>query len=282
MTMQPRTKQLLKVQVSENLLHLVIYTTEFRLRNQYLTVATIQNIQSELEEKEMEAWQKLIRVLTHEIMNSITPISSLAKTVDELLMQQSDTQLHQLKEQEFIDIRDAVNTIQKRSEGLIHFVEAYRKLTRIPKPDFRQIEIKDTISRVIKLMEREFKDQNIELIEEYSAAALNIFADPEQIEQVLLNLLKNSSDAMSKKRKKNIWLRTKLDEQGRKIVEISDNGSGIAPEARDQIFIPFFTTKKTGSGIGLSLCRQIMRQHLGSITVFSKPKSKTTFRLIFP
>jgi len=282
MTMKPRTRHLLKVQISENLLHLVIYTTEFRLRNQTLTIASIQNIQSELEEKEMEAWQKLIRVLTHEIMNSITPISSLAKTVDELLMHQSKNENKQIDDQEFIDIRDAVNTIQKRSEGLIHFVEAYRKLTRIPKPDLKQIDLKDTIHQVTRLMDREFQDQNILVHMEHSQATLTIFADPEQIEQVLINLIKNSIDALAKKKEKRIRIKTVLDEQGRKVIEITDNGSGIAAEAREHIFVPFYTTKKTGSGIGLSLCRQIMRQHLGSISAYSEPMKNTTFKLLFP
>ena len=280
--MKPRTRHLLKVQISENLLHLVIYTTEFRLRNQTLTIASIQNIQSELEEKEMEAWQKLIRVLTHEIMNSITPISSLAKTVDEMLMNQSKNENKQIDDQEFIDIRDAVNTIQKRSEGLIHFVEAYRKLTRIPKPDLKQIDLKDTIHQVTRLMDREFQDQNIQVHIEDSPATLTIFADPEQIEQVLINLIKNSIDALAKKKEKRIRIKTVLDEQGRKVIEITDNGSGIAAEAREHIFVPFYTTKKTGSGIGLSLCRQIMRQHLGSISAYSEPKKNTTFKLLFP
>ena len=261
---------------------MTVYAKKFKLRNVWYKLISLQDIQSELEEKEMEAWQKLIRVLTHEIMNSITPISSLAKTVDELLLHQSKNENKHLDDQEFIDIRDAVNTIQKRSEGLIHFVEAYRKLTRIPKPDLKQVDLKETIHQIKRLMEREFMDQNIQVHLEDSPASLNIFADPEQIEQVLINLIKNSIDALMKKKEKHIWIKTILDEQGRKVIEIKDNGSGIAPEAREHIFVPFYTTKKTGSGIGLSLCRQIMRQHLGSITAFSEPKESTTFRLLFP
>ena len=111
---------------------------------------------------------------------------------------------------------------------------------------------------------------------------MTILADASQIEQVLINLLKNSIEALTKKRERDIWIKSFLDERGRKVIEIIDNGSGIAPEAREHLFVPFYSTKKDGSGIGLSLCRQIMRQHLGSIHVFSEPKEKTTFRLIFP
>lgn len=282
MTTAPRKRHILRIQVDESIMQLVVFTNEFRLKRSHLTIASIQNIQSELEEKEMEAWQKLIRVLTHEIMNSITPISSLAKTVDEMLLQDKNQIEDQFDSQEFKDIREAVNTIQKRSEGLIHFVEAYRKLTRIPQPLFKTIEINATIDHVLKLMDRELRDQEIQVHNALSKAKLTILADPEQIEHVLINLLNNAIDALGKVKHKEIHIRSMLDEQGRKVIEIIDNGSGITPEARDQIFIPFFTTKPSGSGIGLSLCRQIMRQHSGSISVSSIPKKMTSFKLTFP
>lgn len=281
LSMKPRNRYLIKVQSGEDLLQLVIYTTEFRLRGRPLMLASVQNIQSELEEQEMEAWQKLIRVLTHEIMNSMTPISSLAKTVDELITEKVNIKLPADEKEELTEIREAVNTIQKRSEGLIHFVESYRKLTRIPKPNFQEVGIRNLIDRVIKLMDRDLQDKEVEINTLIKPEQLIVLADPELIEQVLINLIKNSIDALTKITKKIISVSAFRDQRGRITIEVTDNGQGISPEARDKLFIPFFTTKKSGSGIGLSLSRQIMRQHLGSISLSTDGNDRTTFRLIF-
>lgn len=277
-TMKPRTRDLIKIQTEDDLLQLAIYTTEFRMRGRSLTLASIQNIQSELEEQEMEAWQKLIRVLTHEIMNSITPISSLAKTTGELL---SDHLEENNRNDAFSEIQEAINTIQKRSEGLLHFVESYRQLTRIPRPNFQLIKVEMIFKRVLHLMEKDLTAKNIKIVNQLDPEGLTVLADVELIEQVLINLIKNSMDALNNRQESKISLSGEKGNRGRVIIKVSDNGSGITSEAREKIFIPFFTTKKTGTGIGLSLSRQIMRQHLGSITVTSKPNEETTFKLIF-
>lgn len=278
--MKPRTRDLVKIQYEGDLLQLAIYTTEFRMRGRALTLASIQNIQSELEEQEMEAWQKLIRVLTHEIMNSMTPISSLAKTIDEWLLEMGEGP-NGRQSTDMQEIKEAINTIQKRSEGLIHFVESYRKLTRIPQPNFQILKVNELFKRVVQLMEKELEDNNIKLSQVIEPEDLTVMADAELIEQVLINLFKNAIDALSKRKNGQISLAGEKDQRGKVIIKVSDNGSGIVPEAREKIFVPFFTTKKTGSGIGLSLSRQIMRQHLGGITVSSDPNKETTFKLIF-
>ncbi len=279
--MKPRTRDLVKIQSEDDLLQLAIYTTEFRLRDRALTLASIQNIQSELEEQEMEAWQKLIKVLTHEIMNSMTPISSLAKTIDEWLLEVGEgpngRQFTDMQE-----IQEAITTIQKRSEGLIHFVESYRKLTRIPQPNFQIIKVNELFKRVVQLMEKELVENNIKLSQVIEPEDLTVMADAELIEQVLINLFKNAIDALNKKKKGEISLTGEKDQRGRVVIKVCDNGPGIVPEAREKIFVPFFTTKKTGSGIGLSLSRQIMRQHLGGITVSSVPNKETVLKLKFP
>jgi nitrogen fixation/metabolism regulation signal transduction histidine kinase len=280
MEMKPRTRDLVKIQYEDDLLQLAIYTTEFQLRGRALILASIQNIQSELEEQEMEAWQKLIRVLTHEIMNSMTPISSLARTIDEWLLEIGEEQ----KDRPSLDIQEiqeGIQTIEKRSEGLIHFVESYRKLTKIPQPNFQIIKVSELFKRVAQLMEMELRQKKIEFIHFIEPENLTIMADAELIVQVLINLFKNAIDALQKKSKGKISLAGEKDQRGRVILSLSDNGAGIVPEAREKVFIPFFTTKKTGSGIGLSLSRQIMRQHLGSITVTSDPNKETKFKLIF-
>jgi nitrogen fixation/metabolism regulation signal transduction histidine kinase len=276
--LRPRKSTLLKIYHADELLQLAIYATEFKLSGEQITLVSFQNIQGELEEQEMEAWQQLIRVLTHEIMNSITPISSLAKTVDQLLGRiiTDDDQKDDLKE-----IQRAMSTIQKRSEGLIHFVESYRQLTRIPKPNFQMISVNNIFKRVTQLMENELNTRKIVFSSKVIPENLHVIADQELIEQVLLNLIRNSLDALAVVNNGQLSLESALDERGRVVIRVTDNGTGIIPEAQDKIFIPFYTTKKSGSGIGLSLSRQIMRQHTGSISVTSIPEKETTFKLTF-
>jgi len=271
-------RDLIKIQRDDNLLHLSAYATEFQLRDRSLKLISLQNIQSELEEQEMEAWQKLIRVLTHEIMNSITPISSLAKTVDQTL---NELKFDDLDEADMQDIHDAVGTIHKRSEGLIHFVESYRKLTRIPQPNFQMISVDKMFNTVLNLTEVESRNKNIRISASVKPISLHVIADQELIEQVLINLIRNAFDALSNTEEGRLALISDLDQRGRVMIRVVDNGSGIEKEAQEKIFIPFFTTKKSGSGIGLSLSRQIMRQHGGSLGVTSEPDVETVFKLSF-
>jgi nitrogen fixation/metabolism regulation signal transduction histidine kinase len=267
-------KALVKIEAKNDLLHLAIYATEFKLREQQFTLVSIQNIQSELEEKEMEAWQNLIRVLTHEIMNSVTPIASLASTVNDLLDAKKT-------EGEIGDMRGAVQTIQKRSEGLLHFVDAYRSLTRIPRPNFKIFRITELFAGVEQLLRASFKEKTVNLNITVEPESLELTADPEMIEQVLINLLLNAIQAVDDHPNAGISLAARLDDGGRVIIQVADNGPGIVPEVLDKIFIPFFTTKPEGSGIGLSLSRQIMRLHRGAITARSEPNVETVFTLRF-
>jgi len=282
LNLKPGTRALIKVEDNNELLQLVIYSTEFILREKRFTLVSIQNIQSELEEKEMEAWQNLIRVLTHEIMNSITPIASLASTVNNLLNDYSDEKKKEEISTETIeDVSGAVQTIEKRSKGLLNFVDSYRKLTRIPKPNFQIFLISSLFERINKLMASQIKDKGIDFFSDIDPETLELTADSEMIEQVLINLLLNSISALNSKQNAKIELSAKLDERGRVIIQVADNGPGIIEEVQDKIFIPFFTTKQEGTGIGLSLSRQIMRLHRGNISVTSKAGSETVFTLRF-
>lgn len=276
-------KALLKVQDNDELLQLVIYATEFKLRGKAITLVSIQNIQSELEEKEMEAWQKLIRVLTHEIMNSVTPIASLASTVNDLLTNSTGIQKlsKEINDETIKDISSGVQTIQKRSEGLLHFVDAYRKLTRLPKPDFQIFPITELFQRVHQLLSTQITKKTVDFCVNIEPASLELTADPKLIEQVLINLLLNAIQALDNQQNARIILSSLIDERGRILIQVIDNGPGIPEEALEKIFIPFFTTKEDGSGIGLSLSRQIMRLHRGTISAHSKPNIDTVFTLRF-
>ena len=271
-------KTTIKIIDEDEIIQLIVFATEFKMRNQKYTLLSLQNIQTELEETEMEAWQKLIRVLTHEIMNSVTPISSLAGTVNEMI----DPAFYGKNDAEAIkDIKIAVDTIKKRSEGLIHFVDDYRSLTSIPEPIFQIFLIKDLFERTKRLMENELKINNIKLVISVEPAQLELTADSELIEQVLINLIVNSIYFLKNVENPQIKLTGQIDDRGKTVIKVSDNGPGISEELRDKIFIPFFSTKKGGSGIGLSLSRQIMRSHGGSIRITSKPGSETVFTLKF-
>lgn len=276
-------KTLVKLFIQDELLQLMIYATEFRMRGEEYILISLQNIHAELEEKEIESWQKLIRVLTHEIMNSITPISSLASTVQEMLLENMDNQL-KIKAVDQDDIQgvdSALRTIQSRSQGLLNFVEIYRNLTRIPKPNFRYFEVKELFERSADLMKPKLEKLSIQCKNRVFPDNLKITADPDLVDQVVINLMLNAIDAVKGTGSPEISIFSTQNDNGRVIIEVSDNGSGIKPDILDKIFMPFFTSKKTGSGIGLSLSRQIMSLHKGSISVKSKPNEGTTFTLTF-
>ena len=277
----PGGNHLIKLQLDENLMQLSIHATGFVLRRQQMLLVAMQNIQNELEEKEMKSWQNLIRVLTHEIMNSIAPIASLASTANGLLasdcgLEQGDPRAERLQ-----DVCDAVETIEKRSKGLITFIEKYRELTRIPQPQFKVIRIRDIFDRIQFLMKDQFELHSVRFSAQIDPETLSLTADPALIEQVLINLCKNAVEALAGQTNAKIQLLARMDGLGNPVIQVSDNGKGIHADAADRIFIPFFTTKPKGSGIGLSLSRQIMRLHKGSISVRSTPGVETLFTLKF-
>lgn len=278
----PGQKAIYKITGSDEIIHLLLYAADFRMKNQLHKLVALQNIYPELEEKEIEAWQRLIRVLTHEIMNSITPISSLASTVNKLLMANSGASASYDAET-VDDIKSAVSAIQKRSEGLITFVDKYRSLTKIPKPDFKIFKVIQIVERIKTLFDSALPEHNIKFIAEVNPVYLELTGDSDLIEQVLINLLNNAVQSIAGAGMKEgiVSLIAQIDNRGRAIIKITDNGPGIAEGIIDKIFIPFFSAKKEGSGIGLSLSKQIMRAHGGTIGVRSIPGKETVFTLRF-
>ena len=276
-------KSLVKLIIDEDILQLSIVATEFRMRGEEYTLISIQNIHAELEEKEIESWQKLIRVLTHEIMNSITPISSLASTIKEILFNNSEgkSKLNAIDDDDIENVDTAMSTIQRRSDGLLNFVKAYRDLTRIPKPNFKHFEIKELFEKSFELLKPKLDKFNVSFNMKFFPEDLKLTADPDLIEQVVINLLLNSIDAVKNIENSKISILASENLNKRIMIDVTDNGSGIKSDILDKIFMPFFTSKKEGSGIGLSLSRQIMHLHKGTITVKSSPEKGTTFTLTF-
>lgn len=275
-------RELLRLQVGEDFIQLSVYAIELTLRGETLKLISLQNIQSELEEKEMEAWQNLVRVLTHEIMNSVTPISSLAGTLeDELNNHLRNQQDKPLTAEQLSDVQLSLQTISKRSANLIHFVKEFRSLTHIPKPKPQSVMVQPLLEELSMLHKNELAEKQITVTIAVEPADLTIMADKGMIEQVLINLIKNAIQAFDEQPNKQITLRAYCNQKLRPVISVRDNGSGIDPDALEKIFIPFFTTKKTGSGIGLSLSRQIMRQHQGTLTVKSTMGEGTEFIMRF-
>lgn len=283
LNISPGENTLVKVQDQDDILQLAIYATEFKIKEKLIILATINNIQNVLEEQETEAWQKLIRVLTHEIMNSITPIASLSSTLE--IMLKGITEDSNVKEEldlsTVTEIQQALQTINKRSTGLLHFVNTYRNLTRIPKPNFKIFPVQDLFKNIHLLMEEELTDSKINFLTRIEPDNLKVSADEQLIEQVIINLIRNSIHALDNRANPTIELKAFYNKRGRVTMQVADNGTGILPEVLDKIFIPFFTTKQSGSGIGLSLSRQILRLHNGTISANSVPNKETVFTMTF-
>jgi len=275
-------RELLRLKFGDETVQLSVFAIELTLRDEEVKLISMSNIQSELEEKEMEAWQNLVRVLTHEIMNSVTPISSLAGIVEEDLKKRIDIETEApLKREDLEDMYLSLQTISKRSAGLIRFVKEFRNLTHIPKPKLAEVSVKELLDELSILHKKELADHAINISVQVNPVNLYILADKTMIEQVLINLLKNAIQAFDEQTDKRIELQAYANEKGRAVISVKDNGAGIDSEALEKIFIPFFSTKKTGSGIGLSLSKQIMRQHEGNITVKSTLGEGTEFLLRF-
>ncbi len=276
-TIRHGAKIVKEVKINNDFKQMAFSSFEFRIGEKNLTLLTIQDIHNVLEDKEFEAWQKLIRVLTHEIMNSLTPISSLSSTTYDLMKHldikdcNSDSNLQ--------DIRDALNTIHMRSKGLIDFVNAYRNLTIIPKPELKILSVKDLISNTFIILQNKIKENNIEISYNIDPESLEISADSSQIEQILINLVINSIHALKETKNPEIKINSYLCDNGKVVIQVIDNGSGISDENKSKIFIPFYSTKKS-SGIGLSFCKQIMKLHKGDIKVVTVD-GQTIFTLSF-
>jgi signal transduction histidine kinase len=283
-------QKLLRLDVNQNTLKLMLSATTFKAHGKKFMLIAFQNVSSALEENETATWQKLLRVMTHEIMNSVAPISSLADTLVKRI-QASEDLIMVDTEGEAIDgeaIRDVfedvalgVEVIHKRSEGLLKFAETYRNMSKITDPVVSDVTASELFETIEKLMKVDLEKKKIDLKISVVPPHLTLQVDARLIEQVLINLVLNASEAIKNREKPSIRLSGKLGENGRPILEVIDNGIGIPPSLAENIFIPFFTTNKNGSGIGLSLSKQIMQLHRGSIQMQSVENEGTVFSLRF-
>ncbi len=263
---------------SEASRQLSVLGVALNLQGRAVRLLTLQNIHPELQRKEVDAWRNLTRVLRHEMMNSITPIVSLVETAQEIV------RLDLPKNEASADLSEALEVVAARSRGLVNFVEAYRSFTSVPQPKMEDIPVKALLDRVLSLTSADHKQLNIKTEVFVKPENLRLQGDAGQLEMVLLNLVKNAREAFSKKtgsEELRITLRAGADAKNKPFIEVEDNGAGISPELLEEIFIPFFTTKPTGTGVGLSISRQIMQLHGGDIRVGSSVGSGARFVLDF-
>ena len=274
--------KLIEITQLDEKINLSIRSSYNIFKDEKFRIITFHNIKTEIEQKEIDAWIKLIRVLNHEIMNSVTPISSLTETIIMLLENNENNgfETDNISEQIISDVLGCAKTILKRSNRLFDFVSEYRKLAKVPFPKPEKIKLKSFFKEVEQLMIAELKAKKINFIIDDFDNNLWIMADPKQIEQVLINLITNSIQALHNTEKPEIKISSnKINDEI--LIKVSDNGSGIEADIIDEIFTPFFSTKDNGSGIGLSLSRQIMRMHRASISVRSENNFGSEFVLTF-
>ena len=281
-TMTAGERRLATFKVDDMEQQLSLAASQIMIGSKVERLISLQDIQSELDAAQLQAWQDLVRVLTHEIMNSITPVASLSKTavdlVEDVATKVTD---HPNVVDDLKDVRDAVQTVARRSDALMNFVSSYRRLTRLPPPDKKQILIREVFDDLRKLAAQDWDDKDIILTTHIEPSELDFTADRDMVDQILINLLKNAEQALATTKHAAVRLSARLNRRGKVVIEVSDNGSGINPEIAAKVFVPFFTTKREGSGVGLALTRQVMTAHSGSVLLGQSDEGGAKFTLTF-
>jgi two-component system, NtrC family, nitrogen regulation sensor histidine kinase NtrY len=280
--LKPFERRLVSIKSVRGEVQLSLKLTSFTTEENELIILSIQDIKNELDEKELESWMKLIRVLIHEIMNSITPITSLSESLSHIYCQDDHpVSPDQITDKTISTTLQGLNVIKRQGKALMSFVESYRKITRIPKPEKKLFRVSDLISRVQILYNYIEKNSKLKVSYQLNNPDLEIFADEDLISQVLINLIKNAVEANENNPDATIKISAQTDQENNPEICVADNGPGISTENLEEIFVPFFTTREKGSGIGLSISRQIMGAHNGSLKVRSIPGTETVFCLKF-
>jgi nitrogen fixation/metabolism regulation signal transduction histidine kinase len=276
-------RDLLRVQRGDDTLQLVLYCTCFTLLDRRYKLVSFQNIRDELERREIESWQKLIRVLTHEIMNSVTPIISLSKLIQETLAADDTAPAMPLTltGEERSDLQRSADAVHSRSSGLLEFVRAYRSFASVPEPAISDADVRPLLERVRTLLADALVAQHV-VMDIQCEARILFHADPRQVEQVLINLGRNAIEALADTPGPRILLRGSRNEHGRVVIQVADNGPGIDPAHLDNIFVPFFTTKRGGTGVGLSISRQLVQANKGFISVRAGETGGAVFVVSLP
>jgi two-component system, NtrC family, nitrogen regulation sensor histidine kinase NtrY len=277
--LKPGDTQIATAHLERSAFKILLSATAFQTEGKIYKLIAFQNVNEALDETESRAWQKLLSVLTHEIMNSVAPISSLAETLKSRLQQ--SVNLLNNDSGAVDDLEIGIETIRRRSEGLLKFAETYRNLNKITTLNLQRVHVRDIFESLLQLMQPTLEQKNIEIETILKDTDISLEADTSLLEQVLINLVVNAIEAVKDHADPRIILTAYTTNNKKTVIKVADNGGGIPAELLDRIFIPFFSTKKSGSGIGLSLCKQIMMLHKGNVQVQSAPNEGTAFLLQF-
>jgi nitrogen fixation/metabolism regulation signal transduction histidine kinase len=278
----PGKGRTIKLLHDTELRHLSVKMTMLSFGEKKYRLYSVYDIKAELEENELDSWQKLIRVITHEIMNSIAPITSLSNTLSRIFVRdKAPIPADEVTQTHISNIVHGLEVIEETGQGLMRFVENYRRFTKIPQPDFKPIDIRHWLNALQVLMKNRLEEENIQLRIRITGAQKEFIGDAKLLNQVMINILTNAIEALKNTHDKAIVISVFGHEPEKLRITVTDNGSGIAQDDIEKVFVPFYTTKENGSGIGLSLSRKIMRLHKGSISAFSTPGKQTTFALEF-
>jgi nitrogen fixation/metabolism regulation signal transduction histidine kinase len=281
-TIKPGQEILHKMKIDNLLQSILIKAAQLKFENNVIKLVSFQDITNELDKKELDSWKKLIRVLTHEIMNSISPITSLTTVISGYFRKKDDESmvpLNKIDHQIVIKTLSGLDTIEETGKGLLDFVDKYRSLTSLPKPDLSRFTV-DSLFRKCKILMDSNISDNIKITAIVFPEDISIEADYAQVEQILINLIKNAVEALPDGKNGTIHLKAMYAEDG-VLIQVEDNGTGIPGDIIEDIFVPFYTTKENGTGIGLSLSKQIMQNHGGTISVNSSPDKGSRFTLKF-
>jgi two-component system nitrogen regulation sensor histidine kinase NtrY len=279
LALRPGENKIVSLTKDKNVYKTLMAATAFQTDGRVYKLVAFQDVNEALDETEAKAWQRLLSVMTHEIMNSVAPISSLAETMLHRL--QESARLLEGQPGALEDLELGIGTIQRRSEGLLKFAETYRSLNKITTLNLKKVYARDLFENLHVLMEPTLEQKNIEMDILLLDTDISLEVDTNLIEQVLINLVVNAIDAVKENAEPRITLAAYSGNNSRPIIKVGDNGMGMSPEVMDNIFIPFFSTKKSGSGIGLSLCKQILLLHKGNIQVQSVEGVGSSFLLHF-
>lgn len=281
-TAVPGVRELVTFSVEGIEYHLTLAATEIVIEGKRERLVSLQDIQSELDMTQAQAWEDLVRVLTHEIMNSITPVTSLARTAADVVEEivEKEGRGESLTE-DLADLRDAISTVARRSESLTQFVDSYRQITRLAPPEKKRVPLADLFENAIRLAEAECPVAAVRFSSAVAPAELDVYADRDLLEPVLINLLRNAWQVTAGMDAPEVALRGRLNRRNNVVIEVADNGPGVPGDLAKKIFVPFFTTKEGGSGVGLALARQVMIAHGGFIRVSTNDDGGATFSLTF-
>lgn len=279
--LEPGKPVIMAVPIENEMRQLLFNKAILLIRNNELSIVSVENIKNELDHKELDSWVRLIRVLNHELVNAVTPITTLSSTFYDIFFREGKLSTENISSEILADTACALQNINEHATGLMRFVNSYRQITRLPEPSFRNVPLGDFICKELFTLQNYYGGENLETKVEINPEDLTIPGDPGLLQRVFSNILINALQSMENSKTKKIHISASINYNNRVVVDITDSGTGIPEDIRDQVFVPFFSTKEEGSGIGLTLSRQIMHLHNGEINIVSEEHNGTTVSLLF-